>query len=98
VGRSKASRPLSLSLDRDEGIPPLSKSRSEAEILLDALDGTPMRIVLSPQARDEPLAIYRHAADQSNAARALHDKILSRVHLLLETPQIGRPGRVGGHP
>ena len=55
-----------------------------------------MTIVWSPQARDDLLAIYRQTADNPNAARALHDKILSRVHLLLKTPQIGCPGRVAG--
>ncbi len=56
-----------------------------------------MTIVWSPQARDDLLAIYRHiAADNPNAARALHDRIRARVFLLLQTPQIGRPGRVAG--
>jgi toxin ParE1/3/4 len=54
-----------------------------------------MTIVWSPQARDDLLDLYRHiAADNPRAARALHDKIQSRILLLLKTPQIGRPGRV----
>jgi addiction module RelE/StbE family toxin len=56
-----------------------------------------MRIVWSPQARDDLLEIYRYiAADNSPAARLLHDKIVSRIRMLAESPQIGRPGRVPG--
>jgi toxin ParE1/3/4 len=56
-----------------------------------------MKIIWSPQARDDLLNIYRHiAADNPSAARALHERITSRVTSLLETPHIGRPGRVAG--
>jgi len=56
-----------------------------------------MKIIWSPQARDDLLGIYRYiAADNPKAARALHDRVVSRVLSLLETPQIGRPGRVAG--
>lgn len=56
-----------------------------------------MKIIWSPQARDDLLGFYRYiAADNPGAARALHDRIVSRLFSLLETPQIGRPGRVAG--
>jgi toxin ParE1/3/4 len=56
-----------------------------------------VRIFWSPQARDDLLGIYRHiAADNPSAALALHDRIMSRVLSLIESPQIGRPGRVPG--
>lgn len=56
-----------------------------------------MRILWSLQARDDLLGIYRHiAADNPSAAVALNDKIMSRVLSLMESPQIGRPGRVPG--
>ncbi len=56
-----------------------------------------MRIVWSPHARDDLLAVHGHvAADNPDAARTLHNKIISRVMLLLEAPHIGRPGRVAG--
>lgn len=43
------------------------------------------------------MGIYRHvAADNPSAALALHDRIMSRVLSLMESPQIGRPGRVPG--
>ena len=56
-----------------------------------------MKIVWSRQARDDLLQIYRHiAADNRSAARALHEKITARVTSLLQSPHIGRPGRVPG--
>jgi addiction module RelE/StbE family toxin len=56
-----------------------------------------MKIIWSPQARDDLVDIYRFiSAENPGAARALHDKIVSRLLVLLEKPQIGRPGRVTG--
>lgn len=56
-----------------------------------------MKIVWSRQARDDLLDIYRYiSAENPSAARALHKKIVFRLLALLETPQIGRPGRVPG--
>jgi toxin ParE1/3/4 len=56
-----------------------------------------MKIVWSPQARGDLLEIYRRIFDENpDAARALHHKITSRILALLETPQIGQPGRVAG--
>ncbi|MDR3566443.1 MAG: type II toxin-antitoxin system RelE/ParE family toxin [Syntrophobacteraceae bacterium] len=56
-----------------------------------------MKILWSRQARDDLLDIYRYIfAENPGAARALHKKIVSGVLALLETPQIGRPGRVPG--
>jgi plasmid stabilization system protein ParE len=56
-----------------------------------------MKIIWSPQARDDLFGIYRYiAVDNPGVARALHDRIASRVLSLLKTPQIGRAGRVAG--
>jgi toxin ParE1/3/4 len=56
-----------------------------------------MKIVWSPQAGNDLLMLYRYIAKENpRAARALHSRIISRVLLLLKTPNIGRTGRVGG--
>ena len=56
-----------------------------------------MRIVWSPQAREDLLLLSSYVAeDNPKAAKKLRDVILSKVQLLAETPHIGRPGRVPG--
>jgi toxin ParE1/3/4 len=56
-----------------------------------------LKIVWSPQARDDLRAIYLHIVqDNPAAAKALHERIRECVLRLSATPQIGRPGRVPG--
>ena len=56
-----------------------------------------MKIIWSPQARLDLREIYLYILpDSPKAARALHERIRECVLLLVETPQIGRPGRVPG--
>lgn len=56
-----------------------------------------MRIEWSPQALSDLKEIYLWIApDKPGAARALHERIVSCVSLLLTSPQMGRSGRVAG--
>lgn len=56
-----------------------------------------MKVVWSPQAREDMLDIYRRiACDNPRAARLLHGNISACVTLLSEMPHMGRPGRVAG--
>ncbi|MGH6819541.1 MAG: type II toxin-antitoxin system RelE/ParE family toxin [Methylocella sp.] len=56
-----------------------------------------MTIVWSPQALGDLKEAYlKIAPDNPRAARALHERIVSCVSLLLTSPHIGRPGRVAG--
>jgi toxin ParE1/3/4 len=56
-----------------------------------------MKIVFSPQARDDLREIFLDiASDNPDAARALLKRLRSRITDLEDTPHIGRPGRVPG--
>jgi addiction module RelE/StbE family toxin len=56
-----------------------------------------MKIVFSPQARDDLREIFLYiASDNPDAARALLKRLRSRITDLKDTPHIGRPGRVPG--
>lgn len=56
-----------------------------------------MKVVWSPQARQDLREIYLYmAAENPGAARALQCRIKQGVGLLRENPRIGRPGRVPG--
>jgi addiction module RelE/StbE family toxin len=56
-----------------------------------------MKIVFSPQARDDLREIFLYiASDNPDAARALLKRLRSRIADLKDTPHIGRPGRVPG--
>jgi addiction module RelE/StbE family toxin len=56
-----------------------------------------MRIVWSPQARDNLREIYLYIAeDNPYAARSVQERIKERVVALQDNPAIGRPGRVPG--
>jgi toxin ParE1/3/4 len=56
-----------------------------------------MKIVFSPQARDDLREIFLYIArDNPDAARALLKRLRSRITDLEDTPHIGRPGRVPG--
>ena len=56
-----------------------------------------MRIEWSPQAANDLKEIYLWvAADNPEAARALHERIVSCVSLLSTSPHLGRSGRVAG--
>ncbi|MCI5064506.1 type II toxin-antitoxin system RelE/ParE family toxin [bacterium] len=56
-----------------------------------------MKIIWSPQAREDLLSIFSHVAeDNLQAARKLRTVILSKIELLASVPHIGRPGRVPG--
>ncbi len=56
-----------------------------------------MRIVFSPQARDDLREIFRAiAAENPGAARALLKRLRSRIMSLADNPHLGRPGRVPG--
>ncbi len=56
-----------------------------------------MRIVFSPQARDDLREIFLYiASDNPDAARALLKRLRRRITDLEDTPHIGRPGRVPG--
>jgi addiction module RelE/StbE family toxin len=56
-----------------------------------------MKIVFSPQARDDLREIFLYiASDNPDAARALLKRLRSRITELEDTPHIGRPGRVPG--
>jgi addiction module RelE/StbE family toxin len=56
-----------------------------------------MRIVFSPQARDDLRDIFLYiAGDNPDAARAVLERIRSRITDLRDAPHLGRPGRVPG--
>ena len=56
-----------------------------------------MKIVFSPQARDDLREIFLYiASDNPDAARALLKRFRSRITDLEDAPHIGRPGRVPG--
>lgn len=56
-----------------------------------------MRIVVSPQARDDLRDIFLYiAADNPAAARAVLKRIGARITELKDAPHLGRPGRVPG--
>jgi len=56
-----------------------------------------MKIVWSPQAREDLLSLLAYIAeDNPAAARKVKDIIMSKIETLAETPSIGRPGRVPG--
>ncbi len=56
-----------------------------------------MRVVLSPQAREDLREIFLSlAADHPAAAHLILTRIQERVKELRDNPQIGRPGRVPG--
>ena len=56
-----------------------------------------MKIVFSPQARDDLREIVLDiASDNPDAARALLKRLRSRITDLADTPHIGRPGRIPG--
>ncbi len=56
-----------------------------------------MKIVFSPQARDDLREIFLYiASDNPDAARALLKRLRSRIADLKDAPHIGRPGRVPG--
>jgi addiction module RelE/StbE family toxin len=56
-----------------------------------------MKVVLSPQAREDLRAIFLYiAADNPPAARLVLSRIKERVAELKDNPHIGRPGRVPG--
>jgi len=56
-----------------------------------------MKIVFSPQARDDLREIFLYiAGDNPDAARALLKRLRSRITDLGDAPHIGRPGRVPG--
>jgi len=56
-----------------------------------------MKVLWSPEARQDlrEISLYL-AAENPDAARALHQRIKQAVALLRENPHIGRPGRVPG--
>ncbi len=56
-----------------------------------------MRIVWSPEAREDLLSLFSYiAGDDLEAAKKLRNVILSKVELLAKTHHIGRSGRVPG--
>ncbi len=56
-----------------------------------------MRIVFSPQARQDLREIFLYiAADNPAAARLVLARIKERVQTLRDEPHVGRPGRVPG--
>jgi toxin ParE1/3/4 len=56
-----------------------------------------MKIVFSPQARDDLREIFLYiAGDNPDAARALLKRLRSRITDLQDAPHTGRPGRVPG--
>jgi addiction module RelE/StbE family toxin len=56
-----------------------------------------MKIVFSPQARDDLREIFLYiAGDNPDAARALLKRLRSCITDLEDAPHIGRPGRVPG--
>lgn len=56
-----------------------------------------MKIVFSPQARDDLREIFLYiASDNPAAARALLKRLRSRITDIEDSPHIGRPGRVPG--
>jgi addiction module RelE/StbE family toxin len=56
-----------------------------------------MKIVFSPQARDDLREIFLYiASDNPDAARALLKRLRSPIGDLEDTPHIGKPGRVPG--
>ncbi|NCA72442.1 MAG: type II toxin-antitoxin system RelE/ParE family toxin [Sphingobacteriia bacterium] len=56
-----------------------------------------MRIVFSPQARDDLRDIFLYIEDDNpDAARAVLKRIRSRLTDLADGPHLGRPGRVPG--
>ncbi|RKT43533.1 type II toxin-antitoxin system RelE/ParE family toxin [Thiocapsa rosea] len=56
-----------------------------------------MKIVFSPEARDDLREIFLYiASDNPDAARALLKRLRSRIRDLEDTPHIGKPGRVPG--
>lgn len=56
-----------------------------------------MRIVVSPQARDDLRDIFLYIADDNpEAARALLGRLRRRITDLKDAPHLGRPGRVPG--
>ncbi len=56
-----------------------------------------MRVVLSPQAREDLREIFLYlAADNPAAAHLILTRIQERVKELRDNPHIGRPGRVPG--
>jgi addiction module RelE/StbE family toxin len=56
-----------------------------------------MKVVFSPQARDDLRDIVADVADENpDAARRLLKRIRSRIEELRDSAHIGRPGRVPG--
>ena len=56
-----------------------------------------MKVVLSPQAREDLREIFLYIAeDNPHAARLVLTRIRERVAELKDNPPIGRPGRVPG--
>ena len=56
-----------------------------------------MRLIWSPEARDDLIEIFRYvAADNPRAARRLHETIKQGAAVLRDNPYAGRPGRVPG--
>jgi addiction module RelE/StbE family toxin len=56
-----------------------------------------MKVILSPQAREDLREIFLYiAADNPHAARLVQARLKERVAALKENPHIGRPGRVPG--
>jgi len=56
-----------------------------------------MKVLWSLEARQDLREVYLYlAAENPDAARALHQRIKQAVALLRENPHIGRPGRVPG--
>ncbi|MCF7984963.1 MAG: type II toxin-antitoxin system RelE/ParE family toxin [Thiohalocapsa sp.] len=56
-----------------------------------------MRIVFSPQARDDLRDIVLYiAGDNPDASRAVLERIRSRITDLRDAPHLGRPGRIPG--
>jgi addiction module RelE/StbE family toxin len=56
-----------------------------------------MKVILSPQAREDLREIFLYiAADNPHAARLVQTRLKERVAALKENPHIGRPGRVPG--
>lgn len=56
-----------------------------------------MRLLWSPEARDDLSEIYRYvAADNPSAARRLHETIKQGAAVLRDNPYAGRLGRVLG--
>jgi addiction module RelE/StbE family toxin len=56
-----------------------------------------MKVVLSPQAREDLREIFLYIAeDNPHAARLVQTRIKERVAELRNNPHIGRPGRVPG--